>query len=118
MPGQELSRPGETTGSIGQRVQKYVDANLMERMTLESVARANFTSRARLAREFREHTGETFGTYLLRRRLERAQHLLITTPSSIKVIAWRAGFSDPDYFGAAFRRAVGCTPTAFRKKRR
>lgn len=113
---QEVFDSGETIENPGQRAQKYVDANLMQRMTLESVARAVFTSRARLAREFRAHTGETFGSYLLRCRIERAQILLATTDYSIKEVAWRTGFSDPDYFSTAFRRSVGSTPTEFRKK--
>ncbi len=106
----------ELLEAIGPRAQKYVDANLMERMTLESVARAVFTSRVRLAREFQQHTGETLGAYLLRNRIERAQHMLETTPYSVKEIAWRTGYPDPDYFCAAFRRKVGCTPSEYRKK--
>lgn len=109
---------GEVMEAIGRRAQRYVDANLMEHMTLESVAHAVFTSRAHLSREFREHTGETFNAYLSRRRIERAQHLLSTTSDSIKEVAWRAGFPAPDYFTTAFRRAVGSTPSQFRKMKR
>jgi AraC-like DNA-binding protein len=107
---------GELLEAIGPRAQKYVDANLMERITLESVARAVFTSRVRLAREFQQHTGETLGVYLLRNRIERAKSLLETTSNSVKEIAWRTGFPDPDYFCVAFRRKVGCTPSEYRKK--
>ena len=112
IPGAQI----EQLEAIGPRAQKYVDANLMERMTLESVARAVFTSRVRLSREFQQHTGETFAAYLMRNRIERAQHLLSTTSDTVKEVAWRTGFPDPDYFCAAFRRRVGCTPSEYRKK--
>lgn len=101
---------------IGARAQKYVDANLMNHLTLDIVARAVFTSRVRLSREFQRHTGETFATYLLRKRIERAQHMLVTTPYKIKGVAWRSGFPDPNHFCVAFRREVGCTPSEYRKK--
>lgn len=115
----EISSIGDqTVASVGQRAQEYMDANLMEQMTLESVARALFTSRARLAREFPLHTGETFGAYLLRCRIARAKHLLTTTSVSIKEVSWRAGFVYPDYFSTTFRRFTGSTPTDFRKERR
>lgn len=112
------SQAEQPTENVGERARQYIEANLMERLTLESVARAVFTSRTRLAREFSLHTGETFGVFLLRRRIERAKHLLLATPDSIKSIAWRAGFTDPDYFSAAFRRETGLTPTEFRRSAR
>ncbi len=112
IPGVEAQQVEE----IGPRAQKYIDANLMNHMTLEIVARAVFTSRVRLSREFQRHTGETFAAYLLRNRIERAKHMLTTTSSSIKEIAWRTGFPDPNYFCVAFRRRVGCTPSEYRNE--
>lgn len=100
--------------NIGERARQYIDANLMQRLTLESVAHAIFTSRSTLSREFLAHTGETFANYVLRCRIELAQDLLLNTSHTIRTIAWHAGFADADYFCRAFRRSTGKTPTQYR----
>lgn len=114
----ENSNEDNSSQNIGERARQYVDANLMERLTLDSVARAIFTSRAKLSPEFQAYTGETFANYISRCRIVRAQDMLIKTSSSIRDIAWHSGFSDPDYFSAVFHRSVGMTPSQFRKRRR
>lgn len=102
--------------SVGKRAREYVDSHLAAHLDLESVARAVFVSRTTLAREFQKYTGENFGAYVLRRRIEQAQLLLQTTSLQIKEVAWYVGFSDADYFSTAFHRQTGITPTQFRKK--
>lgn len=105
-------------GSVGARAQDYVENNLGEKLTLAIVARAIHVSRTRLVQEFCAHTGETFGAYLLRRRLEQARELLVTTSHSIEGISWVCGFSNPHYFSTVFRRRMGVTPTQFRQQQK
>lgn len=49
-----------------------MQAHLDEPLTLESVARHMFLSRAQFARRARRQAGKTFITYLTERRLEAA----------------------------------------------
>lgn len=100
--------------SIGERARNYVDANLGEKLTLAIVARAVHVSRTKLSQDFVEVTGETFGGYVLRRRIEEAQNLLTTTNIPIAHISWVTGFSNADYFSTVFRRQAGVTPTVYR----
>jgi AraC-like DNA-binding protein len=55
------------------------------------------------------------GAYVLRQRLERAAHLLGSTPESIGRIAARVGYTSEAAFSRAFTRASGESPRTWRK---
>jgi transcriptional regulator GlxA family with amidase domain len=48
--------------------------------------------------------------------VKKAQHLLLTTDSSITDICLDAGFSSVGTFSYVFARRVGIAPTVYRKK--
>lgn len=66
-------------------------------------------------RLFRVSTGQTLAAYAAERRIARAKALLVQAGPPIKEIAWRCGFETPAAFSAAFRKAAGMTPKAFRQ---
>jgi len=64
--------------------------------------------------------GESFSSYVLRRRLERCAELLRDARwrgCSITDIAFRAGFNNATHFGYAFRQRYGQTPRDYRAAR-
>ena len=69
-----------------------------------------------LRRLFRQNTGETPTEALTRLRLTHACTLLSRKGSAMPVreIALLSGFYDADYFSRLFRRAMGCSPRAYR----
>jgi len=66
------------------------------------------------ARAFRQSVGEPPHSYVLRRRIERAQEMLKQTDQPLAEIALAVGFSDHSHFARHFRRLVGVTPGAAR----
>ena len=61
--------------------------------------------------------GESFSSYVLRRRLERCAELLSDgkwNKCSITDIAFRAGFNNATHFGYAFKKHFGTTPREYR----
>jgi two-component system response regulator YesN len=63
---------------------------------------------------FRELTGYSPMEYLRRLRIELARELLADPAVSIKEVAARTGFSDPNHFSRIFARLDGVPPTAYR----
>ncbi|MEU9823246.1 helix-turn-helix transcriptional regulator [Pseudonocardia alni] len=61
-------------------------------------------------------TGDTFGSTVRRRRLDRARRDLATTEDLVQTIAMRWGYSDASHFIHEFRRALGVTPAEFRRR--
>lgn len=82
----------------------------------EIAKRLNFSA-SHLEREFKKHTGKSIRDFLVARRLEQAENLLLTTKLSIKEIAERVGYADTVGLIHLFRKHRNCTPLAFRKTR-
>jgi AraC-like DNA-binding protein len=97
------------------RVVDYIDANLGEPITLADLAAATALSPMHFAAQFRMSTGVRPREYLLRRRVERAQELLLQPDSSIVDVALSVGFQTQSHFTTVFKRFVGDTPHQWRR---
>ncbi|MFI5840264.1 AraC family transcriptional regulator [Catenuloplanes sp. NPDC051500] len=86
--------------------------------TVQQLSDVAGLSRAALTRRFTSATGEGPGAYLLRRRLDRAAHLLRHTDLPLALIAAQLGYATEFSFSAAFRRAFGIAPGRFRNRER
>jgi AraC-like DNA-binding protein len=65
---------------------------------------------------FKRVTGLSFMKYLNHYRVERSQVLLANTDEPMSSISQEMGFCDQSYFGTVFRRLVGMTPAAYRRR--
>lgn len=83
---------------------------------LEDLLEIAHMSRSNLMRVFRRATGQTPIDYLIRLRVQKAMRRLLDTDLPITDIALETGFSDSNYFTRQFRKALGETPTAYRKR--
>src|SRR5271165_3719493 len=96
------------------RVMEFVDAHLHRPVTLADMASAAGLSRMHFAAQFRVATGLRAHEYLLKRRIERAQTLLLETREPLAQIALTVGFQTQAHFTTVFRRFVGDTPHQWR----
>jgi AraC-like DNA-binding protein len=69
-----------------------------------------------LRHRFRAVFGMPPRRYLARLRIEQARHLLLETDLTMAQVADRLGFARQHEFARAFRREVGCPPSAFRRR--
>jgi len=92
----------------------YIDTNIAEPLTLAEIAAAAGLSRMHFAAQFRKSTGQRPHEYLLNRRVERAQAMLVETELPIAQIALAVGFQAQSHFTTIFRRIVGQPPHAWR----
>ena len=97
------------------RVIDYIDTNLGEPITLADLAAATVLSPMHFAAQFRMSTGVRPHEYLLRRRIERAQELLLQPGLSIVDVALTVGFQTQSHFTTVFKRFVGETPHQWRR---
>jgi AraC family transcriptional regulator len=96
------------------RVTDYVREHLTQALTLEELAAQTGYSAYHFARLFRQAVGESPHQFVVRQRIEQAQHLLRQTDTPISQIAVTTGFAHQSHLTHAFRRLLGVTPRAYR----
>jgi AraC family transcriptional regulator len=96
-------------------VMDVIHARLADPLSLADLASAAGASRAHFARGFRGMTGYTPMAYVQKKRIEKAQELLLETDHSVLEIAVAVGFQNQSHFAVAFRRTTGISPNQFRR---
>jgi LacI family transcriptional regulator len=88
-----------------------------EGLTVDDVVRAVHCPRRTLEQAFRRHLDRGIHEEILRRQLARARHLLTETHLAMADVAERSGFSSAARLSQVFRRELGTTPSAYRRRR-
>ena len=99
------------------RVVAHIEANLDATIRIKDLAALIKLSSCHFSRAFRESFDESPHGYVMRRRVERAQGLMLTTDASLVRIAADCGLADQAHFSKVFRRLVGASPGAWRRER-
>ena len=100
------------------RVFAHVEANLCRTIQIRDLARLLDFSPSHFCRAFKCTYGVPPRDYVLRRRIEVAQALMLTTSEPLSSIAFSCGMYDQAHFTRAFHRVVGETPYTWRRTRR
>jgi len=112
---------GCTTGGLAAwqiaRVRAYVDSNLHRTIHIRDLSAVARRSPAHFSRKFKLAVGESPHAYVVRRRLERACHLMMTSAEPLSEIALSVGFSDQAHLCRLFRQAFGQSPASWRRER-
>lgn len=67
---------------------------------------------------FKQYFQVSFKEYLLKKRLDKAKILLLSTDMKNYEISDAVGFSDPNYFSTAFKKHTSMSPGKYREKAR
>lgn len=104
--------PDEQIGAVV----RYIRDHACEGIDVAGLLAQCTLSRSTLERRFKELMGRTPNAEILRVRLESARRALARTDLPVAKVAVNAGFSSISYFSAAFRRATGLSPVAYRAR--
>jgi len=99
------------------RVRAYIDSNLHRTIHIRDLSAVARRSPAHFSRTFKSAFGESPHVYVVRKRLEKACHLMMTSAASLSEIALNAGFSDQAHLCRLFRQAFGQSPASWRRER-
>lgn len=114
-PAVERAKVAELPRWRLKRAIEYVESRLSEPVSLADIAAATGLTRMHFAAQFRAATGLRPHEYLLRRRIERAQEMLVGTGMSVVDIALSVGFQTQSHFTTVFKRFAGQPPYAWRQ---
>ena len=96
-------------------VTTYIEEHFAEQISLDALAKLVRLSPYYFCRAFKQSFGMPPHRYHGTRRIEHAKILLAKPASSVTEIGMTVGFCETSSFSAAFRKATGLTPTAYRR---
>lgn len=99
-----------------QQCYAYIESRLTDRIDYKEMADTLGYNRQYLSAKFKKGTGKTLSQFITEKRVEYAKVLLRTSDRSILEISQILQFSSCSYFGAAFRKYVGMSPSDYRNK--
>ena len=114
----EQEQRGGLPARMLKSIEEYIDLHLEKDLSVEELASHLGISPSYFARSFRSSVGLAPHAYVMRRRLLRAQELLVSTDLPLIDIALATGFADQSHFCRRFHRMTGVPPRAFRLQHR
>jgi AraC family transcriptional regulator len=118
---QAVDEPDKTgrglAGWQARRLMVFIDARLDQRIRLKELSEISKLSTAYFCRAFKRTFNETPHSYIVRRRLNKAETLMLTSGLSLSDIAIRCGFTDQAHLCKLFRQQYAQSPAAWRRER-
>ena len=103
-------RKSYSSDSQVEQLLKYINRNLAEDLSIDSLAGKFFFSKYHMMRKFKEETGYTIHNYIVSKRLLHARSL-ISQGMPIMKAAQMSGFRDYTTFVRAYKKQFGTVPT-------
>lgn len=97
------------------RVKEYVDARLETSMRNRELAALIDLSEFHFNVAFRNSVGNPPHEYVIRRRIARAQELMLSTDKPLCEVAIECGLADQAHLSRLFRRVIGESPAMWRR---
>lgn len=99
-----------------QRAQRWIGEHLDSLSPVEGMAEVCGIPERSFKRRFQKATGYAPLEYVQELRLSRARELLEQTAKAVDDIALEVGYENPTFFRRLFKRKIGITPGAYRRK--
>ena len=112
----EQARGGLSPWQV-RKVMCHIEAHLDRTIRNEDLAALVRLNPSHFGRAFRNSFGEPPHEYVIRRRVERAQGLMLSTDAPLSEIALDCGLADQSHLTRLFRRIAGESPRAWRRAR-
>jgi len=93
----------------------YIRGHYTQEISLEDLSKLAHVTPQYMSKIFKDDMGMTYKTFLTDLRLTTAKEHLKQAQLSIKDIAYRVGFNDPNYFVRLFKKVTGFTPSEYQK---
>jgi len=104
------------TNPLVLKIKKYIRANLNKKISLTDISEHTFFSPVHCEKLFRKETNTSIIDYVINKKINEAQYLLMTEPTDIRKIAEKIGFDNYNYFSRLFKKRTGFTPSQYKKR--
>jgi AraC family transcriptional regulator len=97
------------------KVLQFIDDHLDHPIVVEDLGRLVGLSSSHFAKAFKRSFGEPPHAFIMRKRIDRACDLLLSTEKTLSEVAVDCGLSDQSHLCRLFRRYAGLSPAAWRR---
>jgi AraC family transcriptional regulator len=108
-------QPGGLGRWQANRALAYIEENLGSKIGICELAALVSLSHSHFSRAFKRSLGLPPMAYVVKRRVERAKIMIISTAEQLTEVALECGFADQSHFTRSFRRMVGTSPSLWRR---
>jgi len=115
-PYSVMTRPMESTDGPISACQVWIADNYASARPVERMVEQSGLNPRTFTRRFRTATGFAPIEYVQALRIEEAKQMLETDALSVDAVAASVGYEDTTSFRRVFKRSVGLSPAAYRKK--
>ena len=100
---------------VGKELIDYINANLMEELSLQRLSDEIHMSPSQINRVFHRLTGTSVYHYILSKRLIIAQSMIVSGESAVSA-SQKCGFRDYSAFYRLYKKRMGTAPTAVKRE--
>ncbi len=111
----ESYKPADIIPVKIQMVLRYIHENLDKKISVAKLADIICLSPDYFSKLFVKYFKITPVEYINKKRIEKSQLLLVTTPGSIKQIGYDCGYENMAYFYRQFKKICRCTPKEYQE---
>jgi two-component system response regulator YesN len=104
---------GDGSLSVVKQVIDFIQRHYQDNLKLETLAEMFNYNRGYLGRMFKQHTGDSFNSFLDKVRIQQAIRLL-EEGHKVYQVSERVGYPNVDYFHSKFKKYVGVSPSSFK----
>lgn len=112
----DIPEEAETENAVVNSLLAYVQRNFMNDITVSDIANACVCSQSTVCHLFKRYMGKPIKKYIAELRINQAKKLLGTCNLPVGTIAQMCGFTNIGYFPTVFKKAVGISPTEYRRQ--
>lgn len=94
----------------------YIDSNIYDKITIEDLTDYTSRHKTHISSQFKKEMKQTIHSYINKKKVFEAKHLLILTDQSYKEISSLLNFSSQSHFNHIFKKIEGISPAEYRLK--
>jgi AraC family transcriptional regulator len=117
-----LPRAGRSCGGLApwqvKRVSEFIDKHLASPLPIGKLGAIVNLSPSHFCRAFKTCLGVSPHAYIMGKRVEKAQELMLGTDEPLVQIALSCGLASQSHLCLIYRRVIGCSPGAWRRRYR
>jgi len=98
------------------QLQEFIEENISEKLSIESLANKFGLSKRNLERRFKKATGNTPVEYIQRVKVEAAKRTLESSRKTVNDVMYGVGYADVKAFRTIFKKYTGISPIEYKLK--